>query len=527
MPNMPPSLSAIERSNPPPRRKSCAACIKAKRRCDLRQPSCLRCSQRKIPCAYLTPPGNSSKRSPAFSSTASSQTATSPSVSTPAQDVNAMKDIFPEPAPWDTTFGYFSSSLSPPYAEESCPSFPTVAFDTPNIPGLDFLNEVVEMDKALEPLPPLPMPRPTVVPEDPMPVVVRSPKPQVGTMSRIQLLSASSELFETRLRYAVDVFKNAPEDMVQEGGTAWSHPALYRDSMPTCLEEALGACALHRAKNAINTAMIQRVIQQRYEALLLAAAVPTTNIPELLARTHALILYQAMLSFDDSSAARTLAEETVSVLGDSAMSLLQFTRHGNNNDDDNEDEEDEDEDSDAVRASRNIPLYPLTAARALFHDWTFAESIRRTMIISFLFTQLHRLLRGDFANVPVPPTQPTSTGTWSAPTTPSDIEACTMALAQQQHQGVVDSVETMPCDARLLFCRGITLSAHLWHARDPITFAVAWRDKRHFVVRPWDVWRRLDVAQPEDIDQLGRIIMTSGMGIEEARGWFASRGGTL
>lgn len=37
---------------PPPRRKSCGACIKAKRRCDLQRPFCGRCSSKNILCDY-------------------------------------------------------------------------------------------------------------------------------------------------------------------------------------------------------------------------------------------------------------------------------------------------------------------------------------------------------------------------------------------------------------------------------------------------------------------------------------------
>lgn len=49
---MSPPVSHIERGNPPPRRKSCLACVKSKRRCDQAYPSCLRCEHRKIPCEY-------------------------------------------------------------------------------------------------------------------------------------------------------------------------------------------------------------------------------------------------------------------------------------------------------------------------------------------------------------------------------------------------------------------------------------------------------------------------------------------
>lgn len=37
---------------PPPRRKSCTACVKAKRRCDLLTPQCTRCFQKSLECVY-------------------------------------------------------------------------------------------------------------------------------------------------------------------------------------------------------------------------------------------------------------------------------------------------------------------------------------------------------------------------------------------------------------------------------------------------------------------------------------------
>ncbi|KAI0469101.1 hypothetical protein F4859DRAFT_505719 [Xylaria cf. heliscus] len=526
---MPPSLSAIERGNPPPRRKSCAACIKAKRRCDLRQPSCLRCSQRKIDCSYPTHIDNLSKRR---SDTASSPTGI---ISPNVQPQELMKDALPEMTPWDTGFD-FNMDMNPSY-NLACSSFPSISFDEPALPGLDFLDDMVNIDSTLTSSIP-PTPGPLLEREDEMPVVVRPPKSQIASISRIQLLRAVSELIETRLRYSMDAFKRAPESMVVEGGTPWSHPALYRDSMPTCLEDALAACALHRAKNPANTAMIQRIIQLRYQRLL-TAPVPTTNVSEMMARTHALILYQIMLFFDDSCAARALAEETASALSDSALTLMDFARH---------EDEDEDGDEDEGSSPRAIPLTPLTAARALYSDWTFQESLRRTLLVSFLLTQLQCLIRADFSSfapTSYAPPQPSSTSS----TLSHHQHAAATASATASAAGE-DGPSCIPCDAptmaafnhamqqspygdaarcnpQMLLCRSLTLSAHLWHARDPVEFAVAWRDKKHLVAQPWNIWKRIDVAQPDDIDQFGRILMTSGMGIAEAKGWFASKGGRL
>ncbi|KAI3333445.1 hypothetical protein F4824DRAFT_242533 [Ustulina deusta] len=511
---MPPSLSSIERGNPPPRRKSsvcqCAACIRAKRRCDLRQPSCLRCSQRKIDCSYPAQAEGPNKRR---GDTASSQTGASPNES--PQEL--MKDpAFTEAAAasWETSFD-FNMDLSPAY-NPSCLPFPNISFDEPAFQGLEFLEDTATMPDPLDSIPPTPGPALELELEDPMPLVPRLPRPQSTSVSRIQLLRAAAELTERRLRYAIDAFKHAPEEMVLEGGTAWSHAALYRDAMPTFLEDALAACGLHRAKNPMNTAVIQRVIELRY-ARLIAAPAPT-SASDILARTHALILYQIMLFFDESSfTGRALTQETMAVLSDSAMALLAFARY--------EPEEEEEEDA---AASRNIPLYPLTAARALYDDWTFQESVRRTLLVAFLFTQLQSLLHADFSSFVSQSfaPSPAAAADCFAPPHPSPPDASALAAIRYAMQQT-PYADDKKCESQMLLCQSFTLSAHLWHARDPVDFAVAWRDKKHFVVQPWNVWNRIDAAQVDDIDQLGRILMTSGMGIEEAKGWFASRGGCL
>ncbi|KAI0816228.1 hypothetical protein GGR55DRAFT_225389 [Xylaria sp. FL0064] len=526
---MPPSLSSIERGNPPPRRKSCAACIKAKRRCDLRQPSCLRCSQRRLDCSYPAhAEGLHKRRGDTSSSSSSSQ---SPDMQPPPLPQKPMKDgsalAEPAAASWESSFD-FNMDISAGY-DPSCATYPHISFDEPGFQGLEFLEDVVNLHHPLESsIPPTPGPTVELGREDPMPLIPRPSKLQLDSVTKIQLLRAAAELTEKRLLYAIDAFKRAPEEMVLEGGTAWSHPALYRDSMPACLEDALAACGLHRAKNKVNTPMIQRVIEQRYHRLV-AAPIPTPNVSEMLARTHALLLYQIMLFFDDSCTSRALTRETMSALSDSALALLEFTRY------------ETEEDSDGA-SRRDIPLYPLTAARALYNDWTFQESLRRTLLVSFLFTQLQSLLQADFSSLVAP--SPQAAAECFAPTSgPSPPDAQALAAIRQAlqqipavtedevHSNGEDEAEAerarRKCTSQMLLCQSFTLSAHLWHARDPVDFAVAWRDKRHFVVHPWNVWKCIETAQVDDIDQLGRILMTSGMGIEEAKGWFASRGGTL
>lgn len=162
----------------------------------------------------------------------------SPSPSVQPQDL--MRSILHDMPPWETTTtGFdFNLDMSPAYTHApSCSSFPSVAFefDAPAMPGLEFLDDAVDMDSMLRSLSPAPGLPPGS--GDPLPVAVRPPpRSQIASVSRIHLLRAVSDLIDKRLRYTVDAFKCAPGDMVLDGGTPWSHPALYRDAMPACLE---------------------------------------------------------------------------------------------------------------------------------------------------------------------------------------------------------------------------------------------------------------------------------------------------
>ncbi|KAI1809087.1 hypothetical protein GGS20DRAFT_378808 [Poronia punctata] len=503
----PPSLSAIERGNPPPRRKSCAACIKAKRRCDLRQPACLRCSQRKLSCCYPSQPG--AKRSNEV------EVAVANTPSLPAKGFSPSEM---PPTPWETDFDFSSldTSVSPSY-QHTCSTFPTLSFNEPVFPELSFLDEMNLHHDSMSITPPVPALSTAF--EDPMPVAIRSSK--FSAVPRIQLLQVVSELVARRLQYTINMFRQAPEKMALTGGTAWSHPALYKDSMPSCLEDALSSCALYRIKSPLNEAVIQRIIETRYQKLI-SQSVPSSssaNLRDMMARTQALLLYQIMFFFDESHTTRAIVEETRSILLDSALSLAQFISH-------------EEAEAEAEEETDYIPLYPLTAARALFAEYTQRESLRRTLLMGLMFAQLQCILRAEFSTVfceyfdPNPnPNSNSNPNPDPGPDpdimSPNPDASTVAAIRRVLHEP--PAVEN--CDSRFLLCGRLTLSAHLWAAREPLEFAVAWREKDHLVATPINVLRLVDEsASPDDLDEMGRVLMTTMMGMEEAGAWFASRG---
>lgn len=85
----------------------------------------------------------------------------------------------------------------------------------------------------------------------------------------------------------------------------------------------------------------------------------------------------------------------------------------------------------------------------------------------------------------------------------------------------------LECDGRLGLCHSWTMSAYLWHAATPVQFARAWKDKRHFVVTDAQFGEVLSDADAGDVDRFGRMWISSLLGVEEAEGWFVSKGGAL
>ncbi|KAM5346785.1 hypothetical protein ACJ41O_009790 [Fusarium nematophilum] len=196
---------------------------------------------------------------------------------------------------------------------------------------------------------------------------------------------------------------------------------------------------------------------------LLSSPAPVTSL-ECLAHTQALILYQIIRLFDGDIGARASAERMIPAIESSAMALFPHAQF------------------DLDGTSSTLPLFPIGPTKTFWMDWILQESLRRTLLFSFYFLQSYRILAG--------------------------------------YRG-------LHCDGRLGLCHSWTLSAHLWHARTPLAFAEAWKNKKHFVVTNAVFAEVLQEAVADDVDPFGKIFISSLMGADEAEGWFASRGGKL
>lgn len=196
----------------------------------------------------------------------------------------------------------------------------------------------------------------------------------------------------------------------------------------------------------------------------LAASPAPTNPYEALAHTLALTVYHIIACLDGDVESRAAAEATLSSLQPAARSLIRHANLGIE-----------------PTYPATLQLYPLAETESFWKSWILTESIRRTMFFAHQFHACYLLLRGA-----------------------SPVDCREMSKVQAW-----------------------TLSAPLWNADNAVDFAVAWGSKNRWIMTVSRCDGALEAAAPEDVCKFGRLAMTCFMGRQEARGWFAARGGEL
>lgn len=189
------------------------------------------------------------------------------------------------------------------------------------------------------------------------------------------------------------------------------------------------------------------------------------------------MLYQIMRFFDGDIIARSSADATFSQLDHSTRCL---SSHINWNSDDHPGASGYSGNS----IEQTAPWDLQGTASDFWHDWIFQESARRTYLVARFFIHVWKLLTG---------------------------------------QAVAACGDTAPAHLQ----ESWTLSAHLWQAPDPVGFAAAWAGKKHYVVRRKAILSTLADAKGEDVEAFGKMILTTGIGITQAKVWLASIGATL
>lgn len=128
-----------------------------------------------------------------------------------------------------------------------------------------------------------------------------------------------------------------------------------------------------------------------------------------------------------------------------------------------------------------LPLYPSSAARAAWASYIFRESLRRTLLSLHHFAAMCSVLHGQLKS----------------------------------------------CSSHLAMGNRVTLCAQLWNAENAFDFAMAWNNKRHFLVKELDFTEFMRDARPDDADEFTKMMMIGLQGIDDIRGWFYTKGGVL
>ncbi|KAH4207436.1 hypothetical protein HBI49_098990 [Parastagonospora nodorum] len=315
------------------RQKSCSECAKGKRKCDLGNPSCRRCVKQRLTCSYPQPRGQ----------------------------VVQSTSISDESAYGRNEYGVPSVPIDADVEHASAP----VDFDLPtdtDIAEFDFGTAVASLESLSDML--------YTSPNDQSLALNRVVHHQTQTFS----VSCLSPFAKSRVEWPIEQLKLAPRAMVEQNGTPWQHAMLYQEHMPQVLQDACAACALYIAKNTINNDFIASFIKRHVEAII-SSPIPEQPI-DLLARAHALMLYQSMLVFGGDISLYSQAESSLSCMNEVAYALHSLTDY----------QED---------PTGSIPLYPSAVARASWTAYIFRESLRRTVLALFHFVTMCQLMRGQ------------------------------------------------------------------------------------------------------------------------------------
>ena len=173
------------------------------------------------------------------------------------------------------------------------------------------------------------------------------------------------------MEFCVTQFRKWPALWLSDRKAPFIHPRLYK-SLPKPLEEAYSACAIYATKNDVNFNIAMATIENKANALLHAPVTAASNPLEHLAAVQALVIFQIIRLFDGDIRQRAQAEAIEPV-------IIRWT--------------------DELCAKSTNETINLSAATAgSWREWLFAESLRRTVIISLMVRGIYALVKVGYCD---------------------------------------------------------------------------------------------------------------------------------
>ena len=194
----------------------------------------------------------------------------------------------------------------------------------------------------------------------PLPDFLQVEGPSMTTMARQEMT------------FAVRHFKTYPEKWLKEGKAPFIHPRLYANNMPRALQDAYAVCAIYSTKTGENSTVAFAVIESKANELIRSPNQSSWTPLDLLAAVQGLLIFQFIRLFDGDIRQRAQAEQAEPVLEFWTEQLKTQTQ-----------------------AEQAITTSSTTSWRA----WLFAESVRRTITMSFMIRGIYSLVKLGYCTV--------------------------------------------------------------------------------------------------------------------------------
>jgi hypothetical protein len=182
------------------------------------------------------------------------------------------------------------------------------------------------------------------------------------------------QMSREEMNFCVAQFVEYPTLWLQCGSGPFIHPSLYENGLPTTLQSAFSAAAVYATITPENSAIAWPVIENLASSVLNQSSlgVSAETTADLLARVQALCILQIIRLFGPDIRQRHLAELAEPVLVSFTESLV----------------------------TRTVSECSICASNAQsWRSWIFSESIRRTIIMSFMIRGVYSLVKYGFCSL--------------------------------------------------------------------------------------------------------------------------------
>ncbi|PON27096.1 hypothetical protein TGAM01_v204045 [Trichoderma gamsii] len=214
------------------------------------------------------------------------------------------------------------------------------------------------------------------------------------------------------------------QQWVNDCSCPFIHAHLYKDDLPSCIQNAFTATAAYFAKTAANKGLILRIIEGNCNALLdqledgldAGEDTATSGTFHYLARTQTLLIYQIIRLFDGDIRSRAQAENSMDLLLSWAGQLwesaskdaeLAIYEKASLTSSITADRCGGISDPNAFRVDGSVP--------ALWRAWYAAESIRRTYVAIIFVQGMYQTLKQGWACCPGGVSFTVTNGLWDSP----------------------------------------------------------------------------------------------------------------